>query len=97
MRIAGGAYPPDGPGEGDRFILSRSRAGPGGGPVALLLAAVGVFLLGGLAALLAASSPKLASINGVTGAVAGSLLGLFALVRFLGGGQDAVEIGRAHV
>ena len=61
----------------------------------LLLAAVGVFLLGGLAALLAASSPKLARINGVTGAVAGSLLGLFALVRFLAGGQDAVEFTAA--
>jgi len=63
--------------------------------VVLLLAAVGVFLLGGLAALLAASSPKLARINGVTGAVAGSLLGLFALVRFLAGGQDAVEFTAA--
>src|SRR3989454_6313713 len=90
-----GNTPTDGPGEGDRFILSRSRAGLGGGPVVLLLAAVGVFLLGGLAALVAASSPKLAGINGVMGAVAGSLLGLFALVRFLAGGQDAVEFPAA--
>jgi formate hydrogenlyase subunit 3/multisubunit Na+/H+ antiporter MnhD subunit len=63
--------------------------------VVLLLAAVGVFLLGALAALLAASSSKLAGISGVTGAVAGSLLGLSALVRFLAGGQGAVEFTAA--
>ncbi len=61
----------------------------------LLLAAVGVFLLGALAAILAASSPKLANINGVTGAVAGSLLGLFALIRFMAGGQGAVAFTAA--
>jgi len=63
--------------------------------VVLLLAAVGVFLLGGLASLLLASSPKLARINGVTGAVAGSFVGLFALARYLAGGEGAVEFTAA--
>src|SRR3989454_1816767 len=76
-------------------LSCRAPGRSGGGAVVLLLAAVGVFLLGGFAALVAASSPKLAGINGVTGAVAGSLLGLFALVRFLAGGQDAVEFTAA--
>ncbi len=61
----------------------------------LLLAAVGVSLLGAFAALVAGSSPQLAGISGVTGAFAGSLLGLFALIRFLAGGQGAVEFTAA--
>ncbi len=51
--------------------------------MSLLFVSMGVLAAGGLSALLAARSPRLASILGVSGAVSGSLLGLVAVGRFL--------------
>ena len=51
--------------------------------MALVLLAIVIIFLSGFAAFLASRSPKLASVVGVTGAVSGSLLGLFVVVRFL--------------
>jgi hydrogenase-4 component B len=55
--------------------------------VSLLLGVVAFVLLGGAIALLVSRRPRVAGVIGATAAVAGSLAGLVAVVRFLAGGR----------
>jgi len=59
----------------------------------LLFLAIGIPPLAGLVALLAARSPKRASVIGATGAVSGSLLGLFDVTRALLSGRSEASFG----
>ncbi len=63
--------------------------------MSVLVLAIVVLAVSGMAALLAARSPRLAAVVGVAGAVAGSLLGLLAAGRFIVLGSGSETLVRA--